>query len=110
LEHHISHPLTSHIIVGEIFYQTILQSYNATLVKDKEWDFIPYGFHVEFYLVKDTAQEKMEGIKKLEFRFPLGRFHKHNPKGLVLQNDSQVSSCWPYAHDKFEDEIFIEYY
>jgi hypothetical protein len=21
---------------------------------------------------------------------------------------SQVSSCWPYTHDKFEDEIFTE--
>jgi hypothetical protein len=21
---------------------------------------------------------------------------------------SQVSSCWPYAHDKFEDEVFTE--
>jgi hypothetical protein len=29
-------------------------------------------------------------------------------KGLVLQHASQVSSCWPYAHDKFEDEVFTE--
>jgi hypothetical protein len=27
---------------------------------------------------------------------------------LVLKHASQVSSCWPYAHDRFEDEIFIE--
>jgi hypothetical protein len=33
---------------------------------------------------------------------------KHDPKGLVLQHTSQVSSCWPYAHDRFEDEIFTE--
>jgi hypothetical protein len=45
-----THLLPAHIpdllIVGEICYQTILQGYNATLVKDKKQDFIPYGFHV----------------------------------------------------------------
>jgi hypothetical protein len=25
-----------------------------------------------------------------------------------LKHASQVSSCWPYAHDKFEDEVFTE--
>jgi hypothetical protein len=25
-----------------------------------------------------------------------------------LKLASQVSSCWPYTHDKFEDEVFIE--
>jgi len=44
----------------------------------------------------------------LEFRFKTGRFRKHDPKGLVLQHASQVSSCWPYSHDRFEDEIFTE--
>jgi hypothetical protein len=106
------HLLPAHVpdrlIVGEICYQTILQGYNATLVKDKKRAFIPYGFHVGFYLVKDTAQAKQEGLSQLEFRFPTGRFCKHDPKGLVLQHASQVSSCWPYAHDKFEDEIFTE--
>jgi len=47
-----------HLIVGEIFYQTILQGYNATLVKDKKQVFIPYGFHVGFYMVKETTQDK----------------------------------------------------
>jgi hypothetical protein len=63
---------------------------------------------VGFYIVKDTAQAKQEGLSQLEYRFPTGRFRKHDPKGLVLQHASQVSSCWPYAHDKFEDEIFTE--
>jgi hypothetical protein len=97
-----------HLVVGEICYQTILQGYNATLVKDKKWVFIPYGFHVGFYLVKDTAQAKQEGLSQLEFKFQIGRFDKHDPKGLVLKHASQVSSCWPYAHDKFEDEVFTE--
>jgi hypothetical protein len=70
--------------------------------------FIPYGFHVGFYMVKDTAQAKQEGLSQLEFRFQTSRFCKHDPKGLVLKHASQVSSCWPYAHDKFEDEVFTE--
>jgi hypothetical protein len=56
------HILLAHVpnrlIVGEICYQTILKGYNATLVKDRKWAFIPYGFHVGFYLVKDTTQAK----------------------------------------------------
>jgi hypothetical protein len=96
------------IVVVVICYQTILQGYNAILVKDKKRAFIPYGFHVGFYLVKDTTQAKQEGLIQLEFRFPTGRFLKHNPKGMVLQHASQVSSYCKYAHDKFEDEIFTE--
>jgi len=60
------------IIVGEICYQTILQGYNATLVKYKKRDFIPQDFHIGFYLVKYTAQEKLEWMSQLEFRFPIG--------------------------------------
>jgi hypothetical protein len=96
------------LVVGEICYQTILQGYNATLVKDKKRAFIPYGFHIGFYLVKDTTQAKQEGLSQLKFRFQTGHFCKHDPKGLVLQHASQVSSCWSYAHDKFEDEVFTE--
>jgi hypothetical protein len=82
------HLLPSHVsdwlVVGEICYQTIFQGYNATLVKDKNQVFIPYGFHVGFCLVKDIAQAKQEGMSQLEFRFPKGPFRKHDPKGLVL--------------------------
>jgi hypothetical protein len=45
----------NHLIFGEIFYQTILQGYNASLVKDKRRAFIPYGFHIRFYMVKDIV-------------------------------------------------------
>jgi hypothetical protein len=55
------------LVVGEICYQTILEGYNATLVKYKKHTFIPYGFHVGFYLVKDIAQAKQEGLSQLEF-------------------------------------------
>jgi hypothetical protein len=63
---------------------------------------------VGFYLVKGNSQSKQEGLRQLEFRFLTGRFRKHDLKGLVLQHASQLSSYWPYTHDKFEDEIFIE--
>jgi hypothetical protein len=55
------------LVLGEICYQTILQGYNATLVKDKKRAFIPYGFHIGFYMVKDTVQAKQEGLSQLEF-------------------------------------------
>jgi hypothetical protein len=55
------------LVVGEICYQTILQGYNATLVKGKKRAFIPYGFHIGFYMVKDTSQAKKEGLRQLKF-------------------------------------------
>jgi len=58
--------------------------------------------------VKDTAQAKQEGLSQLEYRFPTGWFRKHDPKGLFLQHTSKVTSCWPNAHEKFEDDIFTE--
>ena len=36
------------LVLGEIFYQTILQGYNATLVKEKKQAFLSYGFHIGF--------------------------------------------------------------
>jgi hypothetical protein len=44
----------------------------------------------------------------MEYRFLTSRFRNHDPKGLVLQHASKVSSYWPYAHDKFEDEFFTK--
>jgi hypothetical protein len=55
------------LVVGEICYQTILQGYNTSLVKDKKRGFIPYGFHIGFYLVKDTTQANQEGLIQSEF-------------------------------------------
>jgi hypothetical protein len=70
------HLLPTHVldwlIVGQVCYQAILQGYNATLVKDKNKAFIPYGFHVGFYMMKNIAQEKQEGLIQLEYRFPIG--------------------------------------
>jgi hypothetical protein len=64
-----------------------------TLVKDKKRAFIPYGFHIGCYMVKEIVQAKQEGLSQLEYRFPTSRFRKHDPRGLVLQHASQVSSC-----------------
>jgi hypothetical protein len=57
------------LVVGEIYYQTILQGYNYTLVKDKKRAFIPCGFHIGLYMVKDTAHAKQEGLSQLGSRF-----------------------------------------
>jgi hypothetical protein len=106
------HLLQAHVpdwlVVGEIYHQTIVKGCNATLVKDKKKTFIPYGFHIGFYLVKGTAQSKQEGLNQLDFRFQTGCFQKNDQKGLVLKHASQVLSCWSYAHDKFKDEVFTE--
>jgi hypothetical protein len=63
---------------------------------------------VGFYIVKYIAQAKQEGLSQIQFRFLTEWFCKNDPKGLVPQHASQVSSCWPYAHENFEDDIFIE--
>jgi hypothetical protein len=54
------------LVLGEICYQTILQGYNATLVKDKKQAFILYGFDIGFYMVKYTMHAKQEGLSQLE--------------------------------------------
>jgi hypothetical protein len=70
-----------HLILGYICYQTILQGYNSSLVKDKNRALIPYGFHIGFYMVEDIAQAKQEGLNKLEYQFPIDLFHRNDPKG-----------------------------
>jgi len=47
-------------------------------------------------------------LNQLEYWFHRSHFHKHDPKGLVPQHLTHVSSYWLYAHDIFEDEIFTE--
>jgi hypothetical protein len=77
-------------------------------VKDKKRDFIPYGFHIRYYIVKDTTHAKQEGLSHLEYRFPTGQFRRHDPKGIVPQHTGKVASHWPYSHDSYEDELFTE--
>jgi hypothetical protein len=57
------------VVLGEIFYQTILQGFNASLIKYKKRVFIPYGFQLGYYFVKDTPQARQEGLSHVEYRF-----------------------------------------
>jgi hypothetical protein len=65
--HLLSVHVPNHLILGDIFYQTILHGYNASLVKDKKRDFIPYGIHIGFYMVKYIAPVEQEGLNQLEY-------------------------------------------
>jgi len=38
----------------------------------------------------------------------IGRYKKHDPKGLVPKHAGQVALTWPYSHEKWEEELFIE--
>jgi hypothetical protein len=77
-----------HLILREICYHTILKGYNDSLVKDKKRYSIPYGFHIGFYMVKDTTKEKQEGLNQLEYQFHTGYFQKHDTKDLYPQHTS----------------------
>jgi hypothetical protein len=77
--------------MGEVCYQTILQGFNASIAKEsKKRIFIPYGFKIGHYFIKDTRQARKEALNHLEYRFHTGRFRRHNPKGLVLQHVEKV--------------------
>jgi hypothetical protein len=107
------HLLPAHVpdqlVIGEICYQTILQGYNATLVKDKKRGFHTLWFPCRVLLGKGYRSSQTRRVEPTRIQIPNRViFHKHDPKGLVLQHASQVSSCWSYAHDKFEDEVFTE--
>jgi hypothetical protein len=45
------------LVLGEVSYQTILQGLNISLVKEKNTTFIPYGFQIGYYFLKDTTHE-----------------------------------------------------
>jgi hypothetical protein len=96
------------MVLGEVFYQTFFQGFNASLVKDKKMVFIPYGFHIRYYFVKDAMWAKKEVQIHLEYMFPTCRYKKNDPKELVPKHVIQVVSYWPYAHDSFDDGIFTK--
>jgi hypothetical protein len=75
--------IPDHLILGEIWYHTIFQGYKSSLVKYKKRYFIPYGFHIGVYMVRDNVHVKQEGINELEYQFHTCNFCKHDPKGLV---------------------------
>jgi hypothetical protein len=63
-----------------------MQGFNATLVKEKKRIFMPYGFQIGYYTVRDTKHAKQEGQIQLEYKFMNGRFGKHDTKLLVLKH------------------------
>jgi hypothetical protein len=54
------------------------------------------------------SMPRQEGQVHLEYRFMTGRYRKHDPKGLVPKHAEQVVLTWPYAHEKWEEELFTE--
>jgi len=96
------------LVLGEICYQTILQVFNASLVRDKKRLFIPYGFFVGYHFVKDTTQARQDAQNQIEYSFFNGRYKRHNPKKLVVERANKVVSHWPYEKENFEDEIFTK--
>jgi hypothetical protein len=55
------------LVVGEIAYQIVLQGFNASLLKEaKKNIFIPYGFRIEHYFIKDLKHERKEATNHLE--------------------------------------------
>jgi hypothetical protein len=68
------------LVVGEICYQFIMKGSNASLAKEKKIVFIPYGFYIGYYVVKNEDHAKQEGQVHLEYRFMTRRFRKHDPK------------------------------
>jgi hypothetical protein len=59
-------------------------------------------------VVKYAKHAKQEGQVHLEYRFMTGRYKKHDPKGLVQKHAKQVVLTWPYAHEKWEEELFTK--
>jgi len=47
-------------VLGEIFYESILQCFKTSSIKDKKREFIPYGVYVGYHFLKDTTQAKKE--------------------------------------------------
>jgi hypothetical protein len=60
------------LMLGGIFYQTILQGFHSSLVKEKKRVFIPYGFYVGYNFVKDTTHARQEYQSQMEYSFLLG--------------------------------------
>jgi hypothetical protein len=55
--------------VGEIFHDTILQGYNAKLVKEKKRAFIPYDFLINFQVDISGHPPFPAGSKQLSSNF-----------------------------------------
>jgi hypothetical protein len=78
------------------------------LIIDKKRVCIPCGFQLQYFFGKDTPQARKEVLSHFEYSFVLGRFIIHDPKGLVPKHAKNFIYHWPYAHEKWEEEAFME--
>jgi hypothetical protein len=53
---------------------------------------------------------KKEATSHLEYHFSLGKFRRHDPKGLVSKHYDLVFVTWTYNHEKWEDKLFFQDY
>jgi hypothetical protein len=95
--------------VGEISYQIVIQGLNASPLKEtKKNIFNSYGFRLEHDFIKDLKHERKQASNHIEYKFPLGKIRRHDPKGLVSKHCDLVFVAWPYSHERWEDELFFE--
>jgi hypothetical protein len=48
------------LVLGEIAYQTVLQGFNASLLKEARKNLIPYNFSLGHYYLKDPRHARQE--------------------------------------------------
>jgi hypothetical protein len=90
--------------LGEISYQTVLDGFNVSLEKDRRTCFILYNTYTGHYGLTSSKDSRQEVNAMLEYRFPQGKFKRHDPKGLVLKHKQLLNIAWPYAHEIWERE------
>jgi hypothetical protein len=84
------HLLPAHVldklVLWEIYYHTILQGFDASLLKDKKRIFNPYGFYLGYHFMKDTTQARQEAQIEIEHMFITKRYKRHDPRKLVVEH------------------------
>jgi hypothetical protein len=66
--YHFPKYVPNKLVVGEIAHHMILQGFNASLFKEmKKNNFIPYGFRLRHYFIKDLKHARKEAPSHLEY-------------------------------------------
>jgi hypothetical protein len=87
------------LVLGEIFYQKNLQGFSASLAKDsRKRTFILYHMYISHYGLMNSKQARQESNDMIKYRFPQGKFRRHDPQILVAKHNPFVSITWPYTH------------
>jgi hypothetical protein len=70
-------------VIGEISYQIIYQGFNTSLLKEvKKKIFIPYGFKLGHFFIKDPKQARQEATIHLEYAYLQGSSEDMTQRGL----------------------------